>query len=110
MVEGGNPKGQRVLLVEDLITDGGSKVSFIESIRAAGGMIEEALVLFDRQQGGGDLLKSMGVRLHSILELKTTIEVAKLNQIMSEQDYSSLSYYLSDPEEWHKKRGLTYNK
>ena len=109
LVEGGDPSGKRVLLLEDLITDGGSKVSFIESIRAAGGVIEEALVLFDRQQGGENLLKGLGVRLHSILDLHSTIEVAKVHKIMSDQEFSSLNNYLSDPEIWHNERGLTYS-
>jgi orotate phosphoribosyltransferase len=109
LVEGGDPSGKRVLLIEDLITDGGSKVSFIESIRAAGGVIEEALVLFDRQQGGENLLKGLGVRLHSILDLHSTIEVAKVHKIMSDQEFSSLNNYLSDPEIWHNERGLTYS-
>jgi orotate phosphoribosyltransferase len=109
LVEGGDPKEKQVLLVEDLITDGGSKVSFIESIRAAGGVIEEALVLFDRQQGGEELLKGMGVRLHSILDLHSTIEIAKENKIMTEQEFSSLSNYLSDPKGWHIEQGLTYS-
>jgi len=110
LVEGGDPTGKHVLLVEDLITDGGSKVHFIESIRAAGGVIEEALVLFDRQQGGEKLLRSIGVRLHSIIDLNSTINVAKEYDIMFENDLISLNNYLNNPEDWHDVRGLKYNK
>src|SRR5262252_2525150 len=43
-IEGDMPEGSRCLLVEDLATDGGSKVNFINAIRQAEGRIEHALV------------------------------------------------------------------
>ncbi|MCB1035775.1 MAG: orotate phosphoribosyltransferase, partial [Acidobacteria bacterium] len=51
-VEGHVRAGDRVLLVEDLITDGGSKLGFLDALREAGGRVTDGLVLFDRQQGG----------------------------------------------------------
>jgi orotate phosphoribosyltransferase len=45
-IEGIMPEGARVLLVEDLATDGGSKVNFINAIRDAGGTISDCMVLF----------------------------------------------------------------
>src|ERR1041384_7964307 len=45
-IEGAMAPGQRVLLIEDLATDGGSKVNFIKAIRQGEGRVEHALVLF----------------------------------------------------------------
>ena len=45
-IEGNNIKGKRVILVEDLTTDGGSKIKFCNSIRKAGAIVEETIVLF----------------------------------------------------------------
>ena len=45
-VEGHLEEGSRVLLVEDLITDGGSKLGFLDALAAAGGEVSDALVLF----------------------------------------------------------------
>ncbi len=67
--------GARVLLVEDLITDGGSKLTFIEALRDAGAVVEDALVLFDREQGGTEVLATQGVRLHSVTDRKTAFAV-----------------------------------
>ena len=47
-VEGSLESGGRVLLVEDLITDAGSKLSFIQGIQDAGGDVKDVLVVFDR--------------------------------------------------------------
>ncbi len=71
-VEGTLRKGSRVLLFEDLITDGLSKVGFVEELRQAGGNVSDCLVILDRQGGGHRVLDEMGVRLHSL----TTLEVA----------------------------------
>ena len=45
-IEGNNIKGKKVILVEDLTTDGGSKIKFCNSIRKAGATVEETIVLF----------------------------------------------------------------
>ena len=45
-IEGNNIKGKKVILVEDLTTDGGSKIKFCNSIRKAGAKVEETIVLF----------------------------------------------------------------
>ena len=45
-IEGNNIEGRRVVLVEDLTTDGGSKIKFCESVRQAGAKVEETIVLF----------------------------------------------------------------
>lgn len=72
-VEGDLTPGARVLLVEDLITDGGSKVGFIEALRAAGGSVEHCLVLVDREQGGDVFLRSHHVALHGLVCLSTAL-------------------------------------
>ena len=60
-IEGVLQTGSRVLLVEDLMTDGQSKMSFIESIRSAGRIVAQVLVVFDRLQGGSAMLGRHGV-------------------------------------------------
>jgi orotate phosphoribosyltransferase len=76
-VEGRLEPGARLLLVEDLITDGGSKLTFIEALREADGGVEDALVLFDRHQGGEALLARHGVRLHALCDRTTALTVAE---------------------------------
>ena len=58
--------GKRVLAVDDVATTGGSVLQAIEAARAAGAIVEDALVIVDRQEGGAEGLAAQGVRLHSV--------------------------------------------
>jgi orotate phosphoribosyltransferase len=58
--------GKRVLAVDDVATTGGSVLKAIEAARGAGAIVEDALVLVDRQEGGVEGLAAHGVRLHSV--------------------------------------------
>ena len=68
-IEGLWQPGERVVIIEDVITTGGSIVSSVELFRAAGLVVEDAIVLLDRQQGGVANLREAGIRVHSVLEL-----------------------------------------
>ncbi|MGB9134070.1 MAG: orotate phosphoribosyltransferase, partial [Candidatus Bathyarchaeia archaeon] len=63
-VEGMLVSGDKVLLLDDLITSGKSLRKAASSIRAEGGVVEDAVVLIDREEGGKENLKKDGVRLH----------------------------------------------
>ena len=67
--EGEIPNGARVLLIEDVSTTGGSSLRSVEILRAAGGVVDRALVVVDRESGARELLANAGVRLEPILTL-----------------------------------------
>ncbi len=110
LVEGGDPTGKKVLLVEDLITDAGSKLHFINAIREAGGIIDNVLVLFDREQGGSEALAQHNIRLHSITNLAITLRIGDETGFVSHSGVKTVQKYLEDPEKWHVKRGLEFKK
>jgi orotate phosphoribosyltransferase len=58
--------GKRVLVTDDVATTGGSVIKAIEAARAAGAIVEDALVIVDRQEGGSENLAAIGVTLHSV--------------------------------------------
>ncbi len=97
----------KVLLVEDLMTDGGSKVGFIEGIREAGCTISDCLVIVDRQQKGAQKLAEMGVTVHSLVELSTCLEMGQALGLLSEASLEEVKHYLEDPSAWNLKRGLS---
>jgi orotate phosphoribosyltransferase len=107
-VEGILTNSARVLLVEDLITDAGSKLSFIEGIAAAGGVVEDAMVVFDRLQGGRAALEARGIRLHAVTDLHVALMVAEETQLLSAHHIEAVRDYLSAPREWHEKHGLPF--
>ncbi len=65
MVEGMLTPGDKVLLVDDVITTGHNILNALQTLRAEGGVVEDALVLVDREEGGEEHLRKEGVKLHS---------------------------------------------
>lgn len=74
-IEGLWQKGERVVIIEDVITTGGSIVSSVELFREAGMVVEDAIVLLDRQQGGVEILRKAGIRVHSVLGLGDVLDL-----------------------------------
>lgn len=68
-IEGIISPGDRVLLVDDLVTTGLSLVTAAKAIAAEGGVITDAVVLLDREEGGKEKLKRNGIRLHAMLRV-----------------------------------------
>lgn len=99
-IEGYLPAGSRVLLVEDLITDGGSKAVFLDAIAAAGSTVTDSLVLFDRQQGGEAMLAMQGVRLHAVADRATALAVGLAEKRLTPEARDVVESYFRDPAGW----------
>jgi orotate phosphoribosyltransferase len=110
LVEGVLSSGSRVILVEDLITDAGSKLHFVNAIRAAGGVVEDVLVVFDRQQGGRLALKDKGIRLHAVTDMEMALKMASEANVISADALDAVRAYLASPKAWHAQRQLAYSK
>src|SRR3546814_6580772 len=78
-IEGDLREGQRVLLVEDLASDGGSKIAFCNALRQAGAAVNHTLVVFHYGifPEGVDRLRAMAVRLHGLATWADAIETAE---------------------------------
>ena len=74
-VEGEYQTGDRVLVLDDLITTGGSKIEAIAPLEKLGLEVEDVVVLLDREQGGREHLEQHGYRLHALLGLEEMIDV-----------------------------------
>ncbi len=64
----GDCKDKNVLLIEDVATSGGSIVSAVKSIREAGGICDNCIVIVDRQEGAKELCTQNNINLMSILQ------------------------------------------
>lgn len=109
-VEGSISSGARVLLVEDLITDGGSKLGFLDALEKVSARADHVLVLFDRQQGGETLLAERGARLHAVTDRKTAFAVGNSAALMTEMDQRSCEEYFRDARAWQEKRGYAWHE
>jgi orotate phosphoribosyltransferase len=67
VIEGPVKAGQRVLVVEDVITTGASTIAAIERIREAGMEIELVVAVFDRCEGGKEAIEALGYEVRSLL-------------------------------------------
>ena len=68
-IEGTFQAGERVVVIDDIVTDGASKLEAIEPLEAAGLVVEDLVVLIDREQGGRERLAAKNYRLHAVLTI-----------------------------------------
>lgn len=85
-VEGGYAEGDRVAVIDDLATTGGTKIEAIQTLERAGLRAREIVVLIDREQGAGEMLAAAGYRLHAVATLRQLLpEWVRLGALSQEQ-------------------------
>jgi orotate phosphoribosyltransferase len=85
-IEGILKPGERVLVIDDIITTGKSILETVEAVRAEGGVVEDALVLVDREEGGTVNLSAQGIKLHTFAKVKDIAKALyELEEISKEQ-------------------------
>jgi len=106
-IEGQLIPGQRVLLVEDLATDGRSKVNFVKALREAGGQCEHCIVLFfyDIYPEGRKILSGLGVTLHYLTTWWDVLAVAKASGKFDAGLLAEVEKFMHDPAGWSKAHG-----
>ncbi|MEE9314862.1 MAG: orotate phosphoribosyltransferase [Rhizobiaceae bacterium] len=106
-IEGNSIEGKRVLLVEDLTTDGGSKVKFCEAIREAGGEISDTVVVFfyDIFPGSIENMQKVGLNLHYLATWRDVLAVCKDQGYFDKETLAQVESFLDDPLTWSGKNG-----
>ncbi len=106
-IEGHMVEGQRVLLVEDMTSDGGSKVNFCKAIRAAGGRIEHVFVFFfyDIFPESRKILGDLGVTMHWLATWWDVLAVAKSSGQFDRGKLAEVEAFMRDPAGWSKAHG-----
>ncbi len=101
-IEGAMTEGQRVLLVEDLTTDGGSKISFVEAIRQTGASCGHTAVIFyygifpETEKTLGDA----GIALHHLCTWHDVLAEARAMQAFDDATLAEVAAFLADPRGW----------
>src|SRR5437764_15072536 len=106
-IEGHLREGQRVLLVEDLTTDGRSKVNFCKALRDAGARVEHCFVLFfyDIYPESRTILTELGVTLHYLATWWDILAVAKGTNKFDPELLAQAEKFMHDPAGWSKAHG-----
>lgn len=106
-IEGTFPEGARVLLVEDLATDGGSKLVFRNALTAAGAQVSHAFVVFFYGVFPGALktLEEAGLALHFLANWWDVLEEAEHQRAFPHAAIEGVRAFLHDPVGWSAEHG-----
>ncbi|MBU2959048.1 orotate phosphoribosyltransferase [Paracoccus sp. 1_MG-2023] len=103
-IEGAMTEGQRVLLVEDLTTDGGSKLSFVDAIRDTGATCAHTAVIFYYGifPETTERLGEHGVTLHHLCTWWDVLAEAREQEIFDKDTLDEVESFLMNPRAWQK--------
>jgi orotate phosphoribosyltransferase len=106
-IEGHFREGDRFLLVEDLATDGGSKLNFIDAIRAAGAQVAHAFVIFHYGIFPQSVAKlaERGVALHALATWWDALAVAGEQGYLDAKGMDEVRGFLVNPDAWSAAHG-----
>ncbi|HWK15221.1 MAG TPA: orotate phosphoribosyltransferase [Rhizobiaceae bacterium] len=106
-IEGNLPEGARLLLVEDLTTDGGSKIKFAEAIEKAGAKVTDTFAVFyyDIFPDTPDRLAAAGMRLHYLCTWWDVLKVAREQKLFPAETLAEVESFLTDPLGWSAAHG-----
>jgi orotate phosphoribosyltransferase len=107
LIEGDVPVGKRTLLVEDLTTDGQSKIRFANALRDAGAIVNHAFVVFFYGvfPGAFETLAKMDITLHHLCTWWDVLEACKDRPYFAEQSLSEVRRFLENPVAWSAAHG-----
>jgi len=94
LVEGVFSAGDTAVVIEDLVTSGGSVLKAAATLRKAGLVVTDVAVLIDRQQGGADNLAAAGFRLHAALTIGEILSVLREAGRITSTDDETVRAYL----------------
>jgi uridine monophosphate synthetase len=86
-VEGEFAVGETVLVVDDVITSGASKLEGIAQLQAVGLKVKDLLVLVDREQGGRKTVELAGYKVHSVMRISGVLEALRDDGAVSDEQY-----------------------
>ncbi len=106
-IEGDLKEGARTLLVEDLTTDGGSKVRFVDALRQAGAEVSHTFVIFHYGifDASLDTMAQLEIKLHSLTSWWDVLKVARDDKWFNSKTCQSVEEYLKNPVAWSDAHG-----
>lgn len=106
-IEGHLEEGQKVLLAEDLQTDGGSKKVFVNALREAGAVVDHAFVVFHYGvfEASEKNMAELGLTLHALTTWPQVLQTAEELGHFDKQTIESVRTFLNDPVQWSLDHG-----
>jgi orotate phosphoribosyltransferase len=99
---------QKVVVIEDLISTGGSAIKAVTAIREAGGQVENCLSVFSYGfLKASKQFKNLQCELHHLLNFEELIIISRENNKLSDNQFLMLKSWYDDPFNWGRKNGFT---
>ncbi|XP_023255124.1 uridine 5'-monophosphate synthase-like, partial [Seriola lalandi dorsalis] len=96
LVEGSYREGDRCLIIDDTVTSGSSILETAEVLNKEGLKVTDAIVLVDREQGGVEMLHSVGIKLHPIISMSKLLDVLLAAKRINHQTFQNVSKFIMD--------------
>ncbi len=93
-IEGILEKGEKILVIDDVITTGESIIRTIKALREIGAIVEKAIVLIDREQGGFEKLKENNIELISIIKASQIFDILFNKKLIPKEKYGKILEYI----------------
>lgn len=100
-IEGRIPPGASVVIIEDLVSTGGSALNAVEAVQEAGATVEAVLAIFTYElDAAAERFDAAHVPLVTLTTYRTLLDVAEARGILSAADHKALRAWRRDPEAW----------
>lgn len=102
LIEGKLEKGQRVLIIEDLISTGGSSLNAVNAVRAQGGIVEDCVAIFTYEmEKAVNSFKENNCNIFTLSDFTTLIDIATKQNYVKKEDEEKVLAWNKNPEEWN---------
>ena len=95
-IEGILERNDRVLVIDDLITTGESVIEAAEVVRDQGGVVNELVVLLDREQGGKERLRACRIEPHVLFKISDAMTWLHTVGLIEDKTYDTLKKYIEE--------------
>jgi orotate phosphoribosyltransferase len=93
-IEGDMQRNERIVMVDDLITTGQSVIDAVNAARDQGGVVNELVVLLDREQGGKENLRAQNIEPHVLFNISEAFEWMREVELLDEEHYNVITEYM----------------
>ncbi len=98
-IEGDMQRNERIVMVDDLITTGQSVIDAAIAAREQGGVVNELVVLLDREQGGKENIRAQNIEPHVLFNISEAFEWLREVALLDEENYNVIREYMEAEKE-----------
>jgi uridine monophosphate synthetase len=93
-IEGDYHAGEKIVVIDDLATTGGTKFEAIEKLTSAGLIVRDVVVLIDRESGASEALQAAGIHLHAVFTLSTLLDQWEIRGVLEKDKVEAIREFL----------------